>query len=125
LDGDDVELILSGDVPYIRKILGRPAERSAGAIFSVDYSGGTPVVIRDTPQWDSLPASPDSQPAADNAPVDHMGPMLVTDTADIDITELIADLTAVVISADAGELGRQPALLAALQRAVVALQSVA
>jgi hypothetical protein len=54
-----------------------------------------------------------------------MGPQLVTDTADIDITELIADPTAVVISADAGELGRQPALLAALQRAVVALQSVA
>jgi len=54
-----------------------------------------------------------------------MGPQLPTDPNDINIVELIADLTAVVASADAGEMGRQPALLAALPRAVAALQSVA
>jgi len=120
LDRDDINAVIDGDVPYITRMIGRhPAERSrAGATFEVDYTSGTPRVIRDTLPWGT-------QPEADRLPNARMGPQLPTDPNDIDIVELIADLTAVVVSADAGEMGRQPALLAALQKAVTALQSVA
>jgi hypothetical protein len=53
-----------------------------------------------------------------------MGPQSATDALYIDMAELIADLTAISTAADAGKLGQQPALLAALQRAAEALQSV-
>ncbi len=82
------------------------AWRPNGHVYSHhDYTG------RNTLPWGT-------QPEADQLPNAHMGPQLPTDPNDIDIVELIADLTAVVVSADAGEMGRQPALLAALQRAV-------